>query len=158
MTTVLFICKGNVFRSMTAEYALRRELGDHVEIRIGSAGTADYPYTVMPEVRDYLLRRGLDVSGHARRTLTRPLLDEADLAVAMDPAPQAEIQARFGVTLPLFLSLCEPPGGGTWALPDLEEAVPDYRENQAAALRHLHAIIDRIIGAVPGLAERFRAA
>jgi protein-tyrosine phosphatase len=151
----LFVCKGNVFRSMTAEYALRRELGDYPGIRVGSAGTADVPYPVWPEVRDYLRHRGLDVSGHARRTLTRAMLDEADLAMAMDPAPQVEVQTLFGVSLPLFLRVCEPNGAAS-ALPDIEEAVPGYKDNPAATLRHIHATIDRIIAATRLLAERLK--
>jgi protein-tyrosine phosphatase len=153
MKTVLFICKGNVFRSMTAEYALRRELGDRADMRIASAGTADFPYPVWPEVSDYLAKQGLDVSGHRRRTLTRAMLDEADLPIAMDPAPQAEVRAVFGVTVPLFLRVCEPHGTAS-TLPDIEEAIPNFKADPAATLRHIHATIDRIIAATRPLAVR----
>ncbi len=68
---VLFVCTGNIFRSLTAEYALRDVLGARRDIIVASAGTEDYPYEVRPLVRDYLLTRGFDVSGHRRRTLTQ---------------------------------------------------------------------------------------
>jgi protein-tyrosine phosphatase len=74
---VLFVCTGNIFRSLTAEYALRRELGEGSGVVVASAGTEDYPYVVRQNVRDYLLSKGLDVSAHRRRTLTPQILGSA---------------------------------------------------------------------------------
>ena len=71
MADVLFVCTGNIFRSLTAEYALRRELGADSRFVVASAGTDDYPYVVRPNVHDYLLSKGLDVRAHKRRTLTQ---------------------------------------------------------------------------------------
>ncbi|TMH71623.1 MAG: low molecular weight phosphotyrosine protein phosphatase, partial [Betaproteobacteria bacterium] len=41
---VLFVCTGNIFRSLTAEYALRRELGAQSAVAVASAGIHDYPH------------------------------------------------------------------------------------------------------------------
>ena len=70
MRRVLFVCTGNIFRSLTAEYALRRALGDGSDLLVASAGTEDFPHVIRPVVRDYLLARGLDVTPRRRRTLT----------------------------------------------------------------------------------------
>jgi len=80
MYRVLFICTGNIFRSLTAEYALRRCLGANNQILIAFAGTEDFPHVVNSFVRDYLLTNGLDVSSHCRHTLTSEILDEASFA------------------------------------------------------------------------------
>jgi protein-tyrosine phosphatase len=48
MADVLFVCTGNIFRSLTAEYVLRRELGPNSRIVVASAGTDDYPHVVAP--------------------------------------------------------------------------------------------------------------
>jgi protein-tyrosine phosphatase len=155
MRTVLFICTGNVFRSMTAEYALRRELGDDSDFRISSAGTADYPHVILPDVREYLLLQGLDVRTHVRRRLTAALLAESDLTIAMDTEHQAFVQAEFGVRLPLYMSMCCPECSVV-RLPDVDEAVPNYREDIERAARHIHATIDLILEAIPHLADKLK--
>ena len=151
MADVLFVCTGNIFRSLTAEYALRRELGSIV---VASAGTDDYPHLVRPNVRDYLLSKGLDVRAHRRRTLTRQILDETDFVVAMSTDHQRFMLDRFGVRAPVFLEAC---GGACEALPDIEEVVLDYRTNAAAVDAHVRKTIDTIIEATPRLARSLQA-
>ena len=150
MTDVLFVCTGNIFRSLTAEYALRRELGADSRIVVASAGTEDYPYVVRPNVREYLLSKGIDVSAHRRRTLTREMLQSARHVVAMSLNHQALMQERFAYRAPVFLEAC---GGACEALPDIEEVVLDYRTNPAAVDAHVRMTIDRIIEAMPRLAR-----
>src|SRR5262250_1593417 len=106
MHHVLFVCTGNIFRSLTAEYALRDVLRPRRDIIVASAGTEDYPYVVRPLVSDYLLSRGLDVSGHRRRTLTQQILDEATLAVAMSTEHRSFLVERFDRHVPLFTEAC----------------------------------------------------
>jgi len=81
MRRVLFICTGNIFRSLAAEYALRKCLGADTDILVASAGTEDFPHVVHPFVRDYLLTKGLDVSLHCRRTLSPAILNEQVLSL-----------------------------------------------------------------------------
>lgn len=57
MRRILFVCTGNIFRSLTAEYALRNVLGVGTDIVVASAGTENFPHVVRPFVRDYLLAR-----------------------------------------------------------------------------------------------------
>ena len=148
MADVLFVCTGNIFRSLTAEYALRRELGAASRIAVASAGTEDYPYVVRPNVREYLLSKGIDVSAHRRRTLTPEILQSAQYVVAMSLNHQSFIYDRFGLRAPVFLEAC---GGACEALPDIEEVVHDYRTNPAAVDAHVRRTIDRIIEAMPRL-------
>jgi protein-tyrosine phosphatase len=150
MADVLFVCTGNIFRSLTAEYALRRELGADSGIAVASAGTEDYPYVVRPNVRDYLLSKGLDVTLHRRRTLTEELLRGAKTVIAMSTDHQRFMLERFAYRAPVFLEAC---GGACEALPDIEEVVLDYRTNPAAVDEHVRMTIDRIIEATPRLAR-----
>ena len=148
---VLFVCTGNIFRSLTAERALRHALRGEAHIDVASAGTDDYPHVVRPNVRDYLLSRRFDVAQHRRRTLTTEILQASHLVIAMSVDHRAFIRDRFGHTVPLFLEACGERGE---ALPDIEEAVLDYRTNPAAVDAHVRATIDRIIALAPRLAAR----
>jgi protein-tyrosine phosphatase len=151
MRQVLFVCTGNVFRSLTAEYALRAALKGRADIAVASAGTEDYAHTVMPEIREYLLSKGLDVSTHRRRTLTQAMVEDAHLVVAMSVDHRDFIRERFGRSVPLFLQCC---GHAPEALLDLHEAVLDHRTNKAAALTYLRSAMDRIVELAPLLARR----
>jgi protein-tyrosine phosphatase len=151
MKRILFVCTGNIFRSLTAEYALRHALGDRSGIHVSSAGTVDFPHVVRPNVRDYLLAKGFDVSRHQRRTLSAAILRESHLVIAMSLDHQAYIKSRFSHAAPLFLEAC---GGLAEALPDIEEVVHDYESNRAAVDAHVRATIDRIVSLAPRLAAR----
>lgn len=119
---------------------------------VSSAGTEDSPLVVLPVVRDYLHSRGFDVSGHRRRTLIPAMLDEADLVVAMSTEHQRELAERFGrADVPLYTELA---GYAAEPLPDVDEAVPDFRTDVAAARRHVHRTIDRILMLAPAFAAR----
>lgn len=121
---ILFVCTGNIFRSLTAEYALRRELGARSDLMVASAGTDDYPHVVRPNVRDYLLAKGLDVRAHRRRTVTAEMVRAAGRVIAMSTDHQRFLLKQFGMRAPVFLEAC---GGACEALPDIEEVVLDYR-------------------------------
>jgi protein-tyrosine-phosphatase len=60
MPRALFVCTGNAFRSLTAEFALRKALGTSGGIIVASAGTADIQFAVRPFVADYLFSRSAD--------------------------------------------------------------------------------------------------
>jgi protein-tyrosine phosphatase len=151
MKRVLFVCTGNIFRSLTADHALRQAVRSRPEIHISSAGTDDFPHVVRPNVRDYLASKGFDVSLHQRRTLTENILQESHLVIAMSTNHHGYIRERFGRSPILFLEACGEPAG---ALPDIEEVVLDYQTNPAAVDLHVRATIDRILSLTPKLAER----
>ena len=148
---VLVVCTGNVFRSLTAEYALRAALGARAGVAVSSAGTEDYAHVVPPEIWEYLLTRGFDVRTHRRRTITREIVDASDLVIAMNLDHRDYIRAEFGRSAPLFLECC---GEGALAMPDIHEVVPDFNANRVAGVPYLRATMDRIIALTPRLAAR----
>jgi protein-tyrosine phosphatase len=154
MKRVLFVCTGNVFRSLTAEHALRQALGERADVHVSSAGTVDYPHVVRPSVREYLRAKGLDVSAHRRRTLSDAILAESHLVIAMSTDHASYIASRFNQSATLFLEAC---GEAADALPDVEDVVLDYATNPAAVDAHVRATIDRIVSLTPRLAARLDA-
>lgn len=154
MHRVLFVCTGNIFRSLTAHRALAALLAHRADLVVASAGTVDYPHVVWPYVGGYLKQKGFDVDDHRRRTLTQAILDESRLVVAMSTDHQAYIRDRFGREAPLFLEAC---GHGAEWLPDIHEVVSDWERNQAATEAHIRVTIDRIVELAPRMAENIDA-
>ena len=151
MRRVLFVCTGNIFRSLTAEYTLRHVLGARSDIMVASAGTDDFPHVVRPSVKDYLFARGLDVSRHCRRTLTAQILQEPGPVIAMSTEHRTVLAERFNRwDVPLFTEACGLPGE---PLPDVDEVVKDHETNPVAVDAHVRMIIDRIIELTPQLAS-----
>jgi len=67
-TNILFVCTGNVFRSMAAKHCLEKYLQDRKmnSIEVDSAGINVKPYyVVMPFMAEYLDSFGIDTSRFA---------------------------------------------------------------------------------------------
>lgn len=96
---ILFVCTGNTCRSALADaiarkIAVERGLGD---VEIVSAGTSAWDGA--PASDGALLvgmERGLDLSQHRAQTLTRDLVREAALVLAMGPHHLERIEALGG--------------------------------------------------------------
>jgi protein-tyrosine-phosphatase len=146
---ILFVCTGNIFRSLTAHRAVAGLLAHRPDLVVASAGTVNYPHTVWAYVGGYLKTKGFDVSDHRRRTLTQAILDESHLVVAMSTDHQAYVRERFRRQVPLFLEVC---GQGAEWLPDIDEVVKDWERNQAGTEAHIRATIDRIVELAPRMA------
>lgn len=96
---ILFVCTGNTCRSALADaiarkIAVERGLGD---VEIVSAGTSAWDGA--PASDGALLvgmERGLDLSQHRAQTLTRDLVRDAELVLAMGPHHLERIEALGG--------------------------------------------------------------
>lgn len=152
--SILFVCTGNIFRSMTAEFALRRQLGAGAGINVASAGTAYRPeLTVRPDVAAYLLSLGLDVSSHRRRTLDTGILDTHDIVIAMNSDHQRHLQEQYQRRTPVFLDAAT---GVAQDMPDVDDLFAPEDHLSAPAIEHVRKTIDRIIEETPSLAWRLQ--
>ena len=159
MTQILFVCTGNIFRSMTAEFALRALIAREEptlapQIRVGSAGIEAKPQAIHPLVVDRLREYGLDVSAHRQRRLDAEMLSATTLCLAMGRDHQRFIQSTFAQTVPLFNDEVY---GQDEPVPDVWEAVPDWQSNKQAAAAHTVGVIDYLIAAMPTLLKRIKS-
>lgn len=143
MAKILFVCTGNVFRSMSAELALKSAdtEGKH---SFSSAGThAILTQAVRSETQERLQYWKSDSSLHAPRLLTAEILADADLVVAMSTDHRDFIKKTFGVTPVLFMEVAQ---GKAEGILDINEALPDYRENREGSKVYIQGVVDLIFG------------
>ena len=97
--SILLVCTGNICRSPLAAAQLERALGERAAegIRVSSAGTGAWDGAPVSEGA-YLvgLERGLDLSGHRARLLTRELVEQADLILTMARHHRARVDELGG--------------------------------------------------------------
>ena len=95
---VLFVCTGNICRSPLAAALLERALEARgLAVGVASAGTGAWDGAPASEGA-YLvgLERGLDLSGHRARLLSRELVERADLILTMARHHRARVDELGG--------------------------------------------------------------
>ena len=98
MTSILIVCSGNICRSPIAEALLRRAIerrGDVEVPTIGSAGTiAMEGASATREAVAAARELGLDITRHAARRLTDPMIAGTNLLLCMAAEHREEIEDR----------------------------------------------------------------
>jgi len=98
INNVLFVCTGNICRSPLAASLLERALKERgLGVTVTSAGTGAWDGAPASEGA-YLvgLERGLDLSGHRARLLSRELVEQADLILTMARHHRARVDELGG--------------------------------------------------------------
>ena len=153
LQSFLFVCTGNIFRSVTAEYALKARLGPDMPHVISSAGIDVKPQSMHAWVQARLREKGADLTTHIPRQLTRELVEGADLVIAMGRNHELFVREQFGREVPLFNQVCL---GHDQPILDLHEVMPDWETDHERAAAYLCSVIDRIWATAPALLSRLR--
>ena len=140
MTSVFFVCHGNICRSPMAEFIMKdlvekAGLADRFEIASAATSTEELGNPVYPPARAVLAEHGIGCGGHAARQLTRADYGRWDLLVGMDQANLRNM-ARIcgGDPVGKLRLLMEYTGE-----PDREVADPWYTRDFQAAWRDISA-------------------
>jgi protein-tyrosine phosphatase len=144
---VLFVCSGNVFRSLAAEYCTKKFLPPNAQIEVSSAGTVANAEPVPGVVLDELALLGIDARSHRQRKLEARLLDGIDVVIAMGRDHRDHLRA-MGVDARLFHQWCK---GVDEPVLDAHEAFPGGPETRAAREQYIRRAIREIHQAAPAL-------
>jgi protein-tyrosine-phosphatase len=136
---------------MAAEYALRAQLGDHSNYRVGSAGIDAKPGAIHPVIANRLVAKGANPAAHVPRALTKQLVKQHDIIIAMGRGHREFIEKRFGLKVPLFNEVSF---GMQTPILDLHEAIPDWERDIDEARAYLEFVIDHIWESIPELMTR----
>ncbi len=147
MIKILFVCHGNICRSVMAEYIMQHlaaQAGVAQRWQIDSAATSreEIGNPIYPEARRMLESRGVPVGSHRARQLCAADYAAFDLLIAMDRANLRNMQRICGGDpedkLRLLLDYTDRPG---------EVADPWYTRDFTAAYRDVlagcHALLER---------------
>ncbi|MFA6525178.1 MAG: hypothetical protein WCT33_02790 [Patescibacteria group bacterium] len=106
---VLFICSDNFGRSLIAEYLLKDWLtkNNRFDIEVSSCGINANSDTSSFSLEHFQILKdmGIDTSGHRRTQVTKGLLEENDIIIAMADNHQEYVKKNFNLDIPLFNEL-----------------------------------------------------
>jgi len=150
MINILFVCTGNVFRSMSAEYCLKDHIAKRgiTDITVDSAGIAPQPQVILPSTLERLSFHGITVA-HQPKEITKEIVEKRDLIIAMNVNHQDYIYEMYGITAPLFNNVAF--GEATGVL-DIEEYKPGILTSKKEAQEvqdYVFATVDHIHDAIP---------
>ncbi|MDN4503281.1 low molecular weight protein-tyrosine-phosphatase [Alteromonadaceae bacterium BrNp21-10] len=150
ITSILFVCMGNICRSPTAEAVFRHKALEHgLDLRIDSAGTQGFHKNAKPDVRSVAAgtARGYNFDGLKARRIAPSDFESFDLVVAMDNSNLSDLRDICPMDMQhkiqLFMSFCE----------SSEVEVPDPYYGGAKGFDY---VLDLVEQAADGLIENMR--
>lgn len=149
---VLFVCNGNIFRSMSAEYCFN----DYVKknniknLEAHSAGIIAKKQDMLKSVKDELNKFKIDPSKHKQRKINKKIIDESDFIIAMAEDHKRIIKEKFGLDVPLFKEVCY---DEEFSIYDIEDVVFNYKENKKAVEDFTKKVVNKIHDSIPFLVK-----
>ena len=153
VTSILFVCHGNICRSPYAAGALRRDLPENTRlgVRIECAGFAG-PGRLSPGAAvTTAAKRGVDLAGHRSQVVDRELVRAADLVVVMDANQRRAITQRFEAARQRVMILAD-------LLPGFYDGrqIPDPIDEPLQAYERAYSLIDQSVATLGSVLIRGR--
>lgn len=94
MKNILVMCTGNICRSPTAEYLLRKELGPDYNIQSAGLG-ALVEHPAEETAMKVAAKNGIDMSAHKAKQVTMDMLKWADLVLVMEAGQRDSLLQKY---------------------------------------------------------------
>ena len=155
MKKILFVCTGNIFRSMSAEYIMKKHIEDKniKDFEVASAGIRAQPQEPHIETLRTLYSLGIEKIDHKQQKLTDDIIEKYDIIIAMGKDHKSFIKKEFGYVVPLFNEVAI---GKKTAVLDVHEKIPDWTRQKEKANKHFHDTLIHIDESMPALITRLR--
>ena len=148
MTKILFICHGNICRSVMAEFVMKelcRQAGEVADFEIDSAAVSreEIGNDIYPPAKRKLREKGIPFEFHAARQITRADYAYFDYIICADRSNLRWLERIIGEDKNKKVSLMMSWVGDTrdvadpWYTGDFEEAYCDIDESCRAILKQL---------------------
>jgi protein-tyrosine phosphatase len=150
---ILFVCTGNIFRSLIAQYCLedyikKKGIKDIIVNSVGTIAKVEKvdSYSV---ILNALKSFGIDASNHKQKKLSKKDLEDNDLVIAMSQDHVDFINKNFYFDEAVLFN--EVLNGKRESLLDVNEAIPDWRSNRMKADEYIRKVARYIHNNTPKL-------
>jgi diadenosine tetraphosphate (Ap4A) HIT family hydrolase/protein-tyrosine-phosphatase len=148
---ILFVCTGNIFRSLSAKYCLedyirKNNIKDTI---VDSAGTIAGKEAINPIVLSELNALGIDSSKHVQKKLSKKDLEDNDLVIVMAKDHLNFINKNFNFDETVLFN--EVVTGDKTSILDVNEAIPDWHSHERRSERYLRRAVRYIYKKTPRL-------
>jgi histidine triad (HIT) family protein len=151
--SILFVCTGNVFRSVSGEYAFKQYLSDNgiSNWKVSSAGIIAECDGIYPKMRTIFAEKGVKNVRHKQKKTTKKLLDEYDIVIGMaqNHIDFMKSKLNFHRAL-LFNELALKKKTSIW---DVEDEVKHWRTNPKGVEKKVERTVRYIFKKTPELFE-----
>lgn len=151
MKSILFVCTGNTFRSMSAEIAFKKYLADNKigGWKVGSAGIVAEKKPINPKTLAVLAKIGVKIGNRKPVKLNEKMLRDYDIVVCLAENQLDFLNSKFGYkSALLFNELAEGKKVSIW---DVEDDVKDHKTNKKAVEKKIERTINEIFQKTPRL-------
>jgi protein-tyrosine-phosphatase len=152
---IVFVCTGNIFRSVSAEFSLKEYLKKNKirGITVKSGGIIAKPQVTPKSILDPFEILEFDHSKHKQKKVTKDYLKNFDLIVSMASNHKKFIKEKFNIKSVLFNKICYNKNS---SIKDITETKLSIRSNPKKSSEYISKTINHIHDSIPRFFRNYK--